>query len=78
MGICITIRFDDTPNGFENYLRRFMTRYYRSVEIRFGDIEDIQLDGSPTDGEGKQPGFCSMQRLLTIMLNNCNWPEFCR
>ena len=48
MGICITIRIEDTPNGFENYLRKFMARYYPSVEIRYGDIEDIVLDGSPT------------------------------
>ena len=51
MGICITIRFEDTPRGFENYLRKFMTCYYKSVQIRFGDIEGIILDGSPTDGE---------------------------
>lgn len=51
MGICITIRHDDTPPGFERFLSRFMARYYKSVEIRFGDIETIALDGTPTEAE---------------------------
>lgn len=38
MDICITIRHKDTPPGFERYLSKFRARYYKSVQVRFGDI----------------------------------------
>lgn len=60
MGICITIKYEDTPKGFENFLRRYMARYYRSVEIRFGDIESIVLDGSPS-GKEKQTAWMLLE-----------------
>lgn len=46
MDICITIRHEDTPPGFERYLSKFMARYYKSVQVRFGGSESIVLDGS--------------------------------
>ncbi len=48
MGICITIRHQDTPQGFESFLTKFMARYYASAQVRFGDVESIDLDGQPT------------------------------
>ena len=58
-GICITIRHDDSPQGFESYLAKFMARYYASVHVRFGDIESIELDGQPTEAE-KQTAWMLM------------------
>lgn len=50
-GICITIRHEDTPPGFEQFLSKFMARYYSSAQVRFGDRESIELDGLPTPAE---------------------------
>ena len=50
-GICVTIRPEDTPRGFEAYLSKFMARYYASAQVRFGDKESIELDGQPTATE---------------------------
>lgn len=50
-GICITIRHEDTPTGFEAFLSKFMGRYYTSAQVRFGSQEAIDLDGQPTAAE---------------------------
>ncbi len=49
MSICITIRHEDTPEGFECFLSKFMARYYASVQVRFGDKEAIIIDEEPTE-----------------------------
>jgi hypothetical protein len=33
MSICITIRPEDSPDGFERFLSKFMARYYPSVQV---------------------------------------------
>jgi len=47
MAICITVKPSDLI--LLNYLRRFMARYYASVEIRQGWREQIDLERDASD-----------------------------